>query len=101
MTKPTPLTAIEAKRLILEILQDGEIQPSRHCRLEKMPERGVQMADIRHALTTGEIKRAAEWDNEHSSWKYRVEGEDTEGDELTAITVIVTEAMRLVIVTVF
>lgn len=101
MDKPTPFTPEEAKRLVLEILRDGEIKTIRHCRLERMPERSVQMADIRYALETGEIKCAAEWDDRHNSWKYRVEGEDIDGDELIAITVILTETMRLLIITIF
>lgn len=101
MTPSVPYTPEEAQRRILEIVRDGEIKTTRHCRLERMPERGVQMADIRHALETGEIKRAAEWDDRHNSWKYRVEGEDIESEELIVITVIVAETMRLLVVTIF
>lgn len=98
---PVALTPEEAKRRILEILQEGEVQPTWHCRNERMPERGVTMRDVLHVLQAGEIRRAAEWDARHNDWKYRVEGEDVEGAELIAVTIIVAEAMRLVIVTVF
>ncbi len=98
---PVALTPEEAKRRILEILQDGEVQPTWHCRTERMPERGATMRDVLHVLRGGEIRRAAEWDEQHGEWKYRVEGADIEGDELIAITVILTAQMRLVIVTVF
>ena len=63
--------------------------------------RGVEMADVLRVLREGEIRRAAEWETQHSEWKYRVEGADLDGDELTAITVILTAEMRLLIVTVF
>ncbi len=101
MSQPDPFTPEEAMRRILEILRDGEVRPTSHCLNESMPTRNVTMGDILTALRSGKIKRPAEWDNEHAEWKYRVEGEDTEGDELTAITVILTTDMRLVIVTVF
>ncbi|NOT62797.1 MAG: DUF4258 domain-containing protein [Acidobacteria bacterium] len=101
MDKPIPFTPEEAKQCMLEILRDGEVRPTSHCLNESMPKRGVTIRDILTALRSGEIKRPAEWDNEHAEWKYRVEGEDTDGDELTAITVILTTDMRLVIVPVF
>lgn len=59
------------------------------------------MPDIIATLKSGEIRRAPEWDDEHGDWKYRVEGEDVEGDELTAITLIIETDMQLLIVTVF
>lgn len=101
MSNPIPLTPAEAIQRILEILREGEVQPTWHCRQERMPQRGVVMADVLHVLQYGQIRRAAEWDEHYGDWKYRVEGEDIEGDELTAVTVIISAAMRLVIVTVF
>ncbi len=101
MSVPNALTADEAKERIALILDEGTVELSFHCRSESMPKRGVTMLDIVATLKTGEIRRAPEWDSVYSNWKYRVEGEDTEGDELTAVTLIIETDMQLYIVTVF
>ena len=49
----------------------------------------------------GQVIRDAEWDSDFSNWKYRVEGTDIDGEELTAITVIFDEDFSLLVVTVF
>ena len=101
MTPPVKLSAKDAKRIILLILEEGTIEVSFHCRSQRMQERGVTMVDLVEALKNGEIKREPEWDEEQCNWKYRVEGEDTEGDELIAITLIIEADMELFIITVF
>lgn len=101
MSTTVALTADEAKEKITMILDEGTVELSFHCRTESMRKRGVTMLDIVTTLKTGEIRRAPEWDDEHSNWKYRVEGEDIEGDDLTAVTLIIETDMRLYIVTVF
>src|SRR5262245_6151551 len=101
MSRPPALSADEAKRKILFILEEGSVEFTWHCKCESMQRRGVSMLDVTHALRTGEIRRAPEWDDDRTNWKYRVEGEDTDGDDLTAITVIIEENLTLLIVTVF
>lgn len=101
MSTTAALTADEAKEKIALILDEGAIELSFHCRSESMRKRGVTMLDIVATLKTGDIRRAPEWDGEHSNWKYRVEGKDIEGDELTAVTLIIETDMQLYIVTVF
>jgi hypothetical protein len=61
----------------------------------------VDDLDIAHVLEKGQIIRQAEWEPDHQNWKYRVEGTDIEGDELTAITVVFEADLSLSIVTVF
>jgi hypothetical protein len=56
---------------------------------------------VEHVLAKGEVIREAEWDSNSCNWKYRVEGADIEGDELTAITVIFEQDFSLLVVTVF
>ena len=101
MASLVPLTAEEAKEKIRLILDEGTVELSFHCRYESMPKRSVTMPDIIATLKSGEIRREPEWDDENGDWKYRVEGEDVEGDDLTAITLIIETEMQLLIVTVF
>lgn len=101
MPTPPQLTPDEAKRKISLFLEDGTVELSFHCRRESMRKRNVSMLDIVNTLTTGEIIKMPEWDDTYQNWKYRVEGVDTEGDELTAVTIIFDVNMTLFIVTVF
>jgi uncharacterized protein DUF4258 len=101
MTSPVKLSSEDAKRIILLILEEGKVELSKHCRSESMPKRGVDMLDVVEALKNGEIRRDPEWDEEGCNWKYRVEGEDIEGDELITITLIIEAEMELFIITVF
>lgn len=101
MDKPEALSPSEAERLILLILNEGFVEPTYHCRHESMGKRGVTMPQLLHALKTGKILRSPEWDDEYENWKYRVEGVDTEGDSLAAVTVILEGDLTLRIITVF
>lgn len=101
MPAPLKLTPDEAKRKITLFLNEGTMQLSFHCRQDSMWKRKVTMPDIVNTLKTGEVIRESEWDDAQQNWKYRVEDVDTEGDELTAVTIIFDVSMTLFIVTVF
>ncbi len=101
MGRPRPLSPSEAERLVLLILDEGFVEPTYHCRRDSMRERNVTMPQLVHTLRTGRVLRSPEWDDAYEIWKYRVEGVDTEGDELTAVTVILEEELTLRIITVF
>lgn len=46
MTAPTPLSPIDAKHLIEQIVAQGEVLLSGHCQRDSMPKRGVIFADL-------------------------------------------------------
>ena len=100
-TKPPRLSPREATRKIRLILEDGTIDYSGHCWCVRMPERNVSTLDVEHVLSEGQVIREPEWDVDYWNWKYRVEGTDIEGDELTAITVIFEQDFSVLVVTVF
>ena len=97
---PRRFRPAEAQRKIQLILEEGIVDFTAHCR-RRMRERRVDDLDVVHVLSQGQIIREAEWDSEHDNWKYRVEGTDIEGDELTAITVIFEADLSLLTITVF
>jgi hypothetical protein len=97
---PHYLNSSEAERLIRLIVNEGTVKISAHCR-QRMRWRRVNVHDLVHLLLTGEVKRLAEWDSDNCNWKYRVEGIDINGNELTAITVIIESDMLLVVITTF
>ncbi|MBK9215109.1 MAG: DUF4258 domain-containing protein [Chloracidobacterium sp.] len=99
-----PYPPRKALDLIRKILNEGGyIAPSRrHARQGRMSERDVDMQDLEILLLeTGTITRKAEWEDDHQNYKYRVEGKDDYGDDLTAIVVIDETNWRIKVVTVF
>jgi hypothetical protein len=66
-----------------------------------MPQRSVSTLDVEHVLGKGQVIREGEWDSDYCNWKYRVEGADLEGDDLTAVTVIFEQDFSILVVTVF
>ncbi len=101
MTFPNALPLIDAKRLIEAILDQGTVVFTYHCRHESMRKRSVSTQDVLHVLEHGQIVQAAEWDAQHQNWKYRVDGMDVDGDDLTAVTVIIQTDFTVRILTVF
>jgi len=101
MATPTPLSPTDAKSLIEQIVAQGTVLLTGHCKRDSMPSRGVTFADVIKVLTDGQILRAAEWDDQYQNWKYRVEGCDLDGDDLTAITVIIESDFTVRVLTVF
>src|SRR5215831_19000899 len=101
MSRPKKLSSDEARRTLTLIVETGFVEVSFHCLRDSMPKRNVTMLDVEHVLTYGQILREAEWSEEHQNWKYRVEGADIEGDDLTAITVIFESDLAVLVVTVF
>ncbi len=101
MTRPTPHSPAAAKRLIEQIVEQGSVLLSAHCKRDSMPLRGVTFADLLHVLTHGQIAQAPVWDGQHQNWKYQVAGFDLDGDQLTAITVIIESDFTVRVLTVF
>lgn len=101
MSVPKQLSPDQAKAKILQIIETGRIVPTWYHGQQRMHQRDVTEDDVREALTNGEIKRPAEWDDRYNNWKYRVEGIDLEGEELRVITIIVEYDHKLRILSVF
>lgn len=101
MNKPTALSPTEAMIKIQNILLQGRLVISDHCRRVRMKERDVAYPDIVSCLRSGIITRQAEWDGQYCNWKYRVEGFDKSGEELTSITIIIDINLELFVITVF
>lgn len=101
MAKPPKLTAAEVKRKLLVIMDQGTVIPSWHCGDASMPEGNITMQDCEYLLEYGEVLEDAGWSETHQNWKYRIEGADIEGEELTAIFVIFESNLMVRIITVF
>lgn len=70
MDHDNPLSLKQAKKLILEIIENGEVIYSRPHALERMRERGITMVDCINILRAG---RMSEPVFENGSWRYRIE----------------------------
>ena len=65
-----PLRAVEATRLVREIVENGTIVYSGHSR-DRMDENDMIDNDVVNVLSGGRIVNEAEWEN--GSWRYRVQ----------------------------
>lgn len=101
MNKPVVLSTSQAIAKIQDILKEGTLVVSDHCRRGRMKERDVTYADIASCLRNGTINRVPEWDEQYCNWKYRVEGFDKDGEDLTSITVIIEANLEIFVVTIF
>lgn len=95
-----PDIAINTIRSILQ--QGGRLVVRRHSRNERMPERSVDDLDIRNVLEkNGTISREPKWDDGHQKWKYKVDGYDIDGDELSIWVNIIEENWAVRVITVY
>ena len=95
------LTAGEVKRKLLVIVDQGSVIHSWHSATESMPEGNVTTQDVEHLLETGDVSENAQWSTVFENWKYRIDGTDIEGEELTGIFVIFEKNLMVRIITVF
>lgn len=86
---------IEAIGLIRAIVANGSIIIGSHVK-KRMNQRGFYTQDITEVLETGSIV-SKEFDDKRNNWKYKVEGSDTDGEEGTVITAIISISSQQVI----
>lgn len=84
----------ELKNLIRDILNNGDLVPSRHAR-ERMQLRKYSLADVRHILKNGALLQS---ELNEEQFRYTLRGEDLEGDP--GEVVITIQGSRIVIITV-
>ena len=70
MDHDNALSLRQAKKMILEIIESGEVTYSKPHALERMRERGITMVDCINILRAG---RMSEPVFENGSWRYRIE----------------------------
>ncbi len=66
-----------------ECWRGGRVRITGHCR-ERMAERNVGDADITSAFETGAVDDA-QWNEKFNEWRYRILGQDVEGDDLSVL----------------
>ena len=59
------------------------------------------MDDILHVLRTGVVASETEWHEASACWRYRINGADSDGDELPLIVVVEPSLARITVVTAF
>lgn len=74
----------------------GRVRTTQHSR-DRMRERGVKWLDLKIALETA---TAAQWQDEHGTWKV-TGGTDVQGDPLTTAMVVVCESEDVYLWTLF
>lgn len=87
----------EATREIRRIAKNGSVATTRHCRQESMLARNIHYQDLLSVLQNGTVRTDPVYDEEHETYKYRVEGSTIDGDNVVAITVLLNHRSVLVI----
>jgi hypothetical protein len=64
-----------------------------------MMKRNFTSSDVLKVLSTGKLVKSREYDDKYQNWKYRVEGEDVEGEKLTLIFSINREEDAIILIT--
>jgi hypothetical protein len=64
-----------------------------------MMKRNFTASDVLKVLSTGKLVKSREYDDKYQNWKYRVEGEDVEGEKLTLIFSINREEDAIILIT--
>ena len=101
MSQPKALSPAEATNQLNQLAVNGTIKLSAHCQHDSMPTRNILFVDIVHLLATGTVTRRPEWSDQYQQWKYRLQGQDSLGDDLTGITVIFDANYTVLVITVF
>lgn len=82
--------------LIRAIVAKGSVIIGKHVK-KRMSQRGyLNTQDVTEVLETGVIV-SKEFDEVRNNWKYKVEGADTEGEEGTVVTAIISISSQQVI----
>lgn len=102
MTQPRPLSAKEILDCVTKaLIPGGRIFPSKHFRLERMPQRNFDMIDTRKVLSSGKLIQPPTWNDLLESWNYDICGTDVEGVDLTIRIAIDSESNGVILVTGF
>lgn len=92
-----PQTAVAKIREIL--LNDGYLKVRDHCYIQ-MDNRTIDDLDIRLVLEeNGAIYSKPEWSKQHQTFKYSVDGYDTEGEKIRVVVNIIERNWRVIAIT--
>jgi hypothetical protein len=101
VSKPTALSPAEAYAAIQALLDEYEAVGRTAHSIEKMLERNVGMDDVLKVLRKGTVSADPEWDDKFENWKYRVTGQDCEGERLSLIIALQPSEARITLITTF
>lgn len=99
--RPAVLLEPELRLAVMNIIHYGTYRETWHATHERSY-RNVTDDDIQ-AMLTGAWTLASkpEWDDGHHNWKYRLDGQDLDGDELTLIVTLNMEEQCITVITKF
>jgi len=93
------LTETQLRAAVARVIRHGTWLQSRHA-AEDRGYRNISDDDIEAALTgPWTLARKPEWSEPYQNWKYRLDGKDIEGDDLTLIITVNEEEITIFVVT--
>ncbi|MEW6213246.1 MAG: DUF4258 domain-containing protein [Acidobacteriota bacterium] len=77
---------------------DGEIVLSWHLKKDRA-DRNISIDDCIQVLTKGNLRWPPKWADDHQNYKYEIDGQDLDGDDLHLIFVIDYPRARIIVIT--
>jgi hypothetical protein len=99
MGRLEPLGPVEAYEAIQKILElRDSISWSAHA-TKRARERNFNADDVRRVLVRGALAPKPEWHEPSGNWRYKVCGEDYDGEPLAVVIVLEPQFGRLTLIT--
>ena len=97
--RPIPLSEPDLRTAVSRVILYGTYRETRHS-AEDRSYRNVSDDDIQFMLRgPWTLPSAPEWDEIHKSWKYKLRGQDIEGDELVLVVSVNEEEQMITVIT--
>lgn len=99
MTRPNPLTPVEAHEFIHGLLETRDsISYTTHVR-ERMRQREFTLDDVRRLLLYGTVAPNPEWNEAHQNWAYVISGVDYDNEPLAIVVALEPLHSRITVIT--
>jgi hypothetical protein len=95
------LAGEELRQAVTRIVLYGNFRESGHSAFDRSY-RNVSHDDMLYMLEGAwTLAAEPEWDEKHHNWKYKLAGQDIEGDDLVLLVALNTEEQMITIITKF
>ncbi len=97
--RPSPLSEPDLRTAVSRIILYGTYRETRHS-AEDRSYRNVSDDDIQCMLRgPWKLSGKPEWEETHGNWKYKLSGQDIEGDDLVLVVAVNEEEQMITVIT--
>lgn len=97
--RPSPLLEADLRTAVSRVILYGTYRETHHS-AEDRSYRNVSDDDIQFMLRgPWKLSGKPEWDEVHRNWKYKLSGQDIEGDDLVLVVAVNEEEQMITVIT--